>query len=151
MSTPTNMDKSLSEIFNIELTQTDKTVGELKIAAKVDDINSLEKQREYVKANIVELIEKGKAILENISTVANSTEDAKDYAEVTSLIKTLVATNMTLLECEVVHKPVLETAKADDDVSSDKTVFSGSTSELSKYLKEAAMASSIEIVKIKND
>jgi hypothetical protein len=145
------MDKSLSEIFDIELTQTDKSVGELKIAAKVDDINSLEKQREYVKANIVELIEKGKTILENISTVANSTEQAKDYAEVTSLIKTLVDTNMTLLECEVVHKPVMELATVDGNTGSDKTVFSGSTSELSKYLKEAAMASSIDIVKIKND
>lgn len=151
MSTPTNMDKSLSEIFDIELTQTDKTVGELKIAAKVDDINSLEKQREYVKANIVELIEKGKTILESISAVANSSEQAKDYAEVTSLIKTLVDTNMTLLECEVVHKPVLEAAKSDVDTGNDKTVFSGSTSELSKYLKEAAKASSIEIVEIKND
>lgn len=149
MSIP-NMDKSLSEIFDVELTQTDKSVDELQIAAKVGDINSLEKQREYVKANIIKLIEKGNTILENISAVANSTEQAKDYAEVTNLIKTLVHTNMTLLECEVVHKPATEISAATvDNISDEKTVFSGSTSELSKYLKEAAKAASIEIVKIK--
>lgn len=151
MSTP-NMNKSLSEIFDIELTNTDKSIDELKIAAKVDSIDSLETQREYVKKNLVSLIEKGVDLLDNIIQVANSSELAKDYAAATVMIKTLVDTNMTLLESEVAHKPVAEISHEVVGLpTSTSTVFSGSTSDLARFIKESAMASSIEIVEIKKD
>lgn len=146
------MNKSLSEIFDIELTNTDKSIDELKIAAKVDSIDSLETQREYVKKNLVSLIEKGVDLLDNIIQVANSSELAKDYAAATVMIKTLVDTNMTLLESEVAHKPVAEISHEVVGLpTSTSTVFSGSTSDLARFIKESAMASSIEIVEIKKD
>lgn len=151
MSTP-NMNKSLSDIFDIELTNTDKSIGELKIDAKAESIDSLETQREYVKKNIVALIEKGSDLLDNIIQVANSSEDAKDYKAATDMVKTLVETNMTLLECEVVHKPTLDTLPIGTTASEDgKTVFSGSTSDLARYIRDVAKSSSIDIVQIKKD
>lgn len=151
MSTP-NMNKSLSEIFDIELTNTDKSIGELKIDAKAESIDSLETQRNYVKKNIVALIEKGSDLLNNIIQVANSSESAKDYKAATDMVKTLVETNMTLLECEVVHKPTLDTMSIGTPISEDgKTVFSGSTSDLARYIKDVAKSASIDIVQIKKD
>lgn len=132
-----NINKSLSAIFDVELTSTDKPLEELKIDAKNKSIDSLEAQREYVKANIVELIEKGKTVLDNMSTIANSTEDAKDFTVVTNLIKTLVETNMTLLDCEVAHKPKLELLEAGQEakqITNNTTVFCGSTSDLAKMV-----------------
>lgn len=140
MVTP-NMSKSLSDIFDVELTQTDKSIDELKITAKVDSIDSLEMQRKYVKDNIIALIEKGKTALDSITQIAISTEAAKDFTVVSDLIKTLVGTNMTLLECEVVHKPKIEPGQANSvgQITNNTTVFVGSTSDLSKYIKEASI------------
>lgn len=141
MITP-NVNKSLSDIFDVELTQTDKSVNELKIAAKIDSIDSLETQREYVKANIVALIEKGNNALDSMTTIANSTEAGKDFKVVADMITTLVATNMTLLDCEVAHKPTIDKdvmqKNSTGTVTNNTAVFVGSTSDLSKYLKEAS-------------
>jgi len=145
MSTP-NVNKSLSEIFDVELTDTDKSVEELRIDAKNKDIKSLEDRREYVKKNLVELIEKSKTLLENMSTIANSTEAAKDFEAANRIVQTLVDTNMTLLECEVIHKPVQENlpalnkpSEAQGQITNNTAVFVGSTAELAKYLKTANM------------
>lgn len=140
MVTP-NVNKSLSDIFDVELTKTDKSLDELKINAKVDSIDSLETQRTYVKNNIIELIEKGKIMLENMSSIANSTEAAKDFDIAGKLLQTLVDTNMTLLECEVVHKkPEVPTQQLTQEnsvgqITNHNTVFVGTTDELSQYLK----------------
>lgn len=135
-----NMNKSLSEIFDVELTSTDKTVEELKIEAKKKDIDSLEERRQYVKDNLVELIEKSKTLLDNMSNIANSTEASKDFDVANKIISTLVETNMTLLECEVIHKPVENQLPAltkdnQGQVTNNTAVFVGSTAELSRYLK----------------
>lgn len=144
-----NVNKSLADIFDVELTTTDKSVEELKISAKNADIDSLEKQRDYVKSNIVALIEKGMSALDNMTTIANSTESGKDFKVVSDMITALVDTNMTLLDCEVAHKaaPMLDSSGKTDAtqaITNNTAVFVGSTSELSKYLKE----SSIDVVTV---
>lgn len=147
-----NINKSLSEIFDVELTTTDKSIDELKIAAKVDSLDSLEEQRSYVKANLVALIEKGSILLDNISQVANSTENSKDYGAATDMLKTLVETNMTLLECEVVHKQPQKVQPDNQDsvsTTTNNTVFIGSTNDLAKYVREAAISNAIDVVEIK--
>jgi glycine cleavage system H lipoate-binding protein len=140
MSTP-NTNKSLSDIFDVELTNTDKSLDQLKIAATVESIDTLETQREYVKKNIIELIEKGNLALDEMLTIAKSTEAGKDYMVATGMIKTLVETNTTLLDCEVAHKTTLNTPLTNnaEQITNNTAVFVGSTSELSKYLKDAAM------------
>lgn len=149
MITP-NVNKSLSDIFDVELTQTDKSENELIIAAKVNSIDSLETQREYVKANIIALIEKGNTALDSMITIADSTEVGKDFKIVTEMITVLVATNMTLLDCEVAHKPTVDpkalTQNSIGQVTNNTAVFVGSTSDLSKYLKEAALSPAINVI-----
>lgn len=140
MTTP-KLNSSLSQIFDIELTQTDKPLAELKVAAKVDSIDSVERQREYVKANLVELIEKGKVALENLTQIAISTEKSKDFDSMSTMIKTLVDTNMTLLECEIAAvKPQDKSSGTDQpSVTNNTAVFVGSTSDLSKHIKEVTL------------
>lgn len=146
-----NMNQSLSEIFDVELTSTDKTVDELKIDAKMADINSLEARRDYVRNNLVEVIEKSKTMLNNMTLIANSTELAKDFDVANKIIETIVSTNMTLLECEVIHKQKdavtpTPTLNAPATVTNN-TVFVGSTSDLSTYIKKLSngMDSAIDV------
>lgn len=148
MSTP-NINKSLSDIFDINLVDTDKSIDELKISAKSDSIDSLEKQREYVKANIIALIEKGTKALDKVIEIAEATEVAKDFNAVTDLLKTLVDTNMTLLECEVVHKPKIDPTQppsAATEQITNNTVFVGSTQDLAAFLKKPAVATYQNII-----
>lgn len=146
-----NMNKSLSDIFDIELTQTDKSVDELKFEAKAESIDSLETQRVYVKNNLVKLIEKGSTALDKMISIAESTEVGKDFSVVSEMIKTLVATNMTLLESEVVHKIKDIQPVQPGQITTNNTVFVGSTSELSKYLKEnSGPVPSIQIIENKH-
>lgn len=137
MTTP-KMNMSLSEIFDVELVQTDKSLEVLKLDAKAEHIDSLEIQRKYVKDNIVKLIEKGQSAIDDMKTIATSTEEGKDFAVLNTMIKTMVDANMSLLECEVAHKPKLDQANGKEAASNNTAVFVGSTTELSKYLKNSS-------------
>lgn len=141
MTTP-NVNKALSSIFDVEFTTADTSIEELKIQAKSDSINSLENRREYVKSNIVALLEKGKIVLDELSTIATSTEQSKDFKVVSELIKVLVDTNMTLLECEVIHKPI-DSMESLSQVTNNTAVFVGSTSELSALIKKSNQTNNI--------
>jgi len=138
MTTP-NMNKSLSDIFDVELTKTDKTADQLAIEAKQADINSLERQRKYVQQNLVELLEKGKILLDNMTTIANSTEASKDFDVAAKILKTLVDTNVTLLDSEVSHKPVENVPQLTDGNAekNSSTVFVGSASDFAKLARKA--------------
>jgi hypothetical protein len=136
MITP-KIDKSLSELFDVDLTNTDKSVELLQLEAKQKGLSSLEQQRKYVLANLVEMIENGKKLLNSMTTIANSTEQGKDFDIAAKLISTIVDTNVTLLDCEVAHtKPEQpETNVESGQVTNNTAVFVGTTSELSTYLK----------------
>ncbi len=139
MTTP-KMESSLSNIFDIELQTTDKSLTELAEAAKVADIDSLEKQREYVKSNLVKLIERGMNAVSDLNVIANSTEKSRDFEVLGGLIKTLVETNVELLNVEVVHKPKLDLKGSQEATTINNTaVFVGQTKDLAAYLKSSAI------------
>jgi hypothetical protein len=98
MSTP-KVESSLSNIFNVELQEADpnRSIVELQAEAQAKAIDSLESQREYVKGNLVKLIERGMTAVSDLNTIANSTEKSRDFEVMSALIKTLVETNVELL------------------------------------------------------
>lgn len=138
MAVTPKMNTNLSDIFDVELQQTDRSVEELKTDARVAEIDSLEKQREYVKSNLVKLIERGMSSLADLNIIANSTEKSRDFEVMSGLIKTLVDTNIELLNVEVAHKPKLElnssATKQEASTINNNTVFVGSTRDLAQYL-----------------
>lgn len=134
MITP-KMNTSLSDIFDTELQVTDKPLAEIKADAQVAEINSLEKQREYVKSNLVKLIERGMNAVSDLNVIANSTEKSRDFEVLGGMIKTLVETNVELLNLEVAHKPKLESVNQEATTINNNTVFVGSTKDLANYLK----------------
>lgn len=147
-----NMSKTLSEILGVDLdlTTTDKTHTELKIIATNEATDSLESQREYVKKNIVSLIEKGVAALDEMLAVAKSTEVGKDYKVASDMIAALVDHNITLLDAEVAHKPKIDKEEISEkslaNITTNNTVFVGSTTDLGKHLRNNPISNSSNIV-----
>lgn len=132
------MNTSLSNIFDIELQETDTPLVDIRADARANDINSLEKQRDYVKSNLVKLIERGMTAVSDLNTIANGTEASKDFKVLSEMITVLVASNVELMNIEVAHKPKYDatTAPADStSITNNNTVFVGSTKDLSTYIK----------------
>lgn len=138
MTTP-KMNTSLSSIFDVELQEVDpnKSLAELQATAVAAEITSLETQREYVKSNLVKLIERGMTAVGDLNVIANSTEKSRDFEVMSGLIKTLVETNVELLNVEVAHKPKLGPTGQPQEATTinNNTVFVGQTKDLAAYLK----------------
>lgn len=134
MTTP-KMNENLSAIFDIELAQTDKPLVELRLDATASSIDSLEKQREYVKANMVKLIERGMNAVGDLNIIANSSEKSRDFEVLGNMIKTLIDSNIELLNIEVMHKPQEVATEQKAGTINNNTVFVGSTKDLSEYRK----------------
>jgi len=135
------MNNKLSEIFGTEpstVLDEERSLADVRTSAIADSIDSLESQREYVKGNIVKLLEVGMTALSDLQTIANATEKSRDFEVLGGLIRTLADTNVQLLDLEVAHKPNQQ--KQPDGtptqmVQNNTTVFVGSTKELGDWLK----------------
>lgn len=141
MTTP-KIDASLSSMFDVELTRTDMPIDEIKIEAVKASTDNLEAQREYVRGNMVELLEQGKTLFKTMSSIAQSTEQGKDFDVLTKMLKTLIESNAKLLDVEITGKPQ-DVASANPTAPPEQkaeqitnnTVFVGTTAELSAYMK----------------
>lgn len=133
------MNTSLSNIFDIELQETDTPLVDIRADARANDINSLEKQREYVKSNLVKLIERGMTAVSDLNIIANGTEASKDFKVLSEMITVLVASNVELMNIEVAHKPKFDPHATQNNeqnnITNNNTVFVGSTKDLSTYIK----------------
>jgi len=140
MTTP-KVQAALSSIFDVELQEVNpnSSVAELKANAVAAEIVALESQREYVKANLVKLIERGMIAVGDLNTIANSTEKSRDFEVMSGLIKTLVETNVELLNVEVAHKPKpgVQPGSQEATTINNNTVFVGQTKDLAAYLRSS--------------
>jgi PBP1b-binding outer membrane lipoprotein LpoB len=138
-----NVTKAFSELFDTDLRTTDTSIDQLKIQAVQSDTETLEKQRDFVRKNMIELIEQGKGVLTHMKDIAVSTESNKDFDTYAKILKTLVDSNAKLLEMEITGKPqqsekpagsVTEPNQKAEQITNN-TVFVGSTTELAAYMK----------------
>jgi len=139
MTTP-KMNSALSSIFDVELQEVNpnSSVAEIKATAVAAEITSLESQREYVKSNLVKIIERGMTAMSDLNI--NSTEKSRDFEVMSTLMKTLVETNVELLNVEVAHKPKLNvpgSAGQEATTINNNTVFVGQTKDLAAYLRSS--------------
>ena len=127
-----DLDKSL----NIEssIVEVEKVKDELEIVpAKSDDIK---KDYEYTRANLYSLIEKGQEAINGIMELAGEGGSPRAYEVAGQLIKSVADTTDKLIDLQKKLKDVEEdTVKTTNNVTNN-AVFVGSTSELSKLLKQ---------------
>ncbi len=126
----------LNKSLNVEssIVEVEKVKNELEIVpTKSDDIK---KDYEYTRANLYSLIEKGQEAINGIMELAGEGGSPRAYEVAGQLIKSVGDVTDKLIDLQKKLKDVEEdTIKTTNNVTNN-AVFVGSTSELSKLLKQ---------------
>ena len=127
---------SLNDTFN-----TDNSV-EVDAIVKAEEVikpNDVSKDYDYTRGNLYSLIEKGQEAINGIMEVAGETASPRAYEVAGQLIKSVADTTDKLAD---LHKKIKEIdedkAKPQANVTNN-ALFVGSTSELSKMLKDGIL------------
>jgi hypothetical protein len=128
--------EKLDQSLNIEsdIVEIDRVSSEiLPTPVKTDDIK---KDYEYTRANLYSLIEKGQEAINGIMELAGESASPRAYEVAGQLIKNVADTTDKLIDLQKKLKQVEEdTTKTTNNVTNN-ALFVGSTTELSKLLKQ---------------
>ena len=120
-----------NEIVNVDATPVDK--GQLQ---KVEDV---EKDYSYTRGQLYSLIEKGQEAINGIMELAGESASPRAYEVAGQLIKSVADSTDKLMDLQKKMKDMdEETTKTQNNVTNN-ALFVGSTSELSKLLKQGIL------------
>jgi hypothetical protein len=137
MSNYDSIDKALNTESNI--VSVDVKSSEIGVVKPVD--NDIRKDYEYTRANLYSLIEKGQEAINGIMELAGEGGSPRAYEVAGQLIKSVADTTDKLIDLQKKLKDVEEdTVKSPSSVTNN-ALFVGSTSELSKILKQGFLNS----------
>ena len=97
------------------------------------------KDYDYTRANLYSLIEKGQESLNGVLEVAGETASPRAYEVAGQIIKSVADTTDKLMELQKKVKEVDEDKKQSPNTVTNNALFVGSTSELSKMLKQGIL------------
>ena len=103
---------------------------------EVSKINEIEKDYEYTRANLYSIIEKGQEAINGIMEVAGESASPRAYEVAGQLIKSVADTTDKLLDLQKKVKEVEEDTNKTTNNVTNNALFVGSTSDLSKMLKQ---------------
>ena len=133
---------SLNDTFN-----TDDSV-EVDAIVKAEDTEiqksqtraeNVEKDYDYTRGNLYSLIEKGQESLNGIMELAGESASPRAYEVAGQIIKSVADTTDKLMELQKKVKEVDEDKKQTTNNVTNNALFVGSTSELSKMLKQGIL------------
>jgi hypothetical protein len=128
---------SIDKALNIEssIVEIQKDSSEIQIVPEVKS-DDIKKDYEYTRANLYSLIEKGQEAINGIMELAGESDSPRAYEVAGQLIKSVGDVTDKLIDLQKKLKDVEEdTVKTTNNVTNN-AVFVGSTSELSKLLKQ---------------
>ena len=127
---------SLNDTFNTDGSVEVDAIVKTEDVIKPTDVN---KDYDYTRGNLYSLIEKGQEAINGIMEVAGETASPRAYEVAGQLIKSVADTTDKLAD---LHKKVKEIEEDNPKKQSSVTnnaLFVGSTSELSKMLKDGLL------------
>ena len=110
-----------------------------KIEKSQTRINDVNKDYDYTRGNLYSLIEKGQEAINGIMEVAGETASPRAYEVAGQIIKSVADTTDKLMELQKKVKDVEEDKKQSPNTVTNNALFVGSTSELSKMLKQGIL------------
>ena len=128
---------SIDKALNVEssIVQVEPSTSEIVQSASSSQ-NDIKKDYEYTRANLYSLIEKGQEAINGIMELAGESDSPRAYEVAGQLIKSVGDVTDKLIDLQKKLKDVEEdTVKTTNNVTNN-AVFVGSTSELSKLLKQ---------------
>ena len=127
---------SLNDTFN-----TDGSV-EVDAIVKADEVtivDEVKKDYDYTRGNLYSLIEKGQEAINGIMEVAGETASPRAYEVAGQLIKSVADTTDKLADLHKKVKDIEEDNPKKQSTVTNNALFVGSTSELSKMLKDGLL------------
>lgn len=138
--TKTNLEKSMEELLDLssETTSMQEKIHENNTPTEIiepEKEDRAENDYEYARNNLKKIIETGSMALQELSSIASTSESPRAFEVVAQMVKNLSDTNKDLLELQ----KKLKTLKAEEEKKSPNNVtnalFVGSTTELQKLIK----------------
>ena len=124
---------SLNDTFN---TDGSVEVDAIVKADEVTKVDEVKKDYDYTRGNLYSLIEKGQEAINGIMEVAGETASPRAYEVAGQLIKSVADTTDKLLDLQKKVKEVNEDEGKTNNNVTNNALFVGSTSELSKLIKQ---------------
>ena len=136
MSSYDPIDEALNTTSAVEVSNTPEN-GCVKRKDQLKDISGdVEKDYEYTRANLYSLIEKGQESLNGIMELAGESASPRAYEVAGQIIKSVADTTDKLMELQKKVKEVDEEKSKTTNNVTNNAVFVGSTSDLSKMIKQ---------------
>lgn len=134
-------EKSMSEIFDVEI-KVEHSVQEIlpavqeptKFGTPARLEQDLDQDYEESRKTIKELVNKGNQAIDHLLAIASESEHPRAFEVVATLIKNTADANEKLMTMQKAVRD-MKNIKQKSDVTVDKAIFIGSTSELSKLIK----------------
>ena len=123
MSTKTNMEKTMEDILELSPdTQSMKEVlssGEVLPAREIiNSDNITDEDFEYARDNLKSIIDNGTATIEELSSIASTSESPRAFEVLSALMKTIVDANKDLLELQsVITKRTIPSDMMNEDLN----------------------------------
>jgi len=139
MSSYDPIDEALNTTSAIEVSTTPEGGG-IRRKDELKNVNEdIDKDYQYTRANLYSLIEKGQESLNGIMELAGESASPRAYEVAGQIIKSVADTTDKLMDLQ---KKVKEVESEDNKTTNNVTnnaLFVGSTSELSKMLKDGIL------------
>jgi len=128
----------LDDAFNVETSIVPADIEKVQKKEK-PSADHISKDYEYTRGNLYSIIEKGQEAINGILELAQESEMPRAYEVAGQIIKSVADTTDKLMELQKKVKEVDEDKKQSPNTVTNNALFVGSTSELSKMLKQGIL------------
>lgn len=136
-----DLNKNLSEVFDIAPIPEDKKEKLSTVLVKYNEPDlkqDLTDAYQQSKENLQGIIDQGQEAMEEILNIAKAGQHPRAFEVYGGILKNMVDANKELLNIQKQMREMDEEKKKNSGTNIDKAIFVGSTSELSKLLKNNA-------------
>ena len=134
----TEMEKNMEKIFDlpetkpmIEIIDESRVTPMAKPSIDQDDIMD---DYQYARENLKNIIDSAQQSIDDLSSIASTSESPRAYEVLSGLMKTIVDANKDLLELQKKVKQLKDDSEKPSNVTN--ALFVGSTAELQKLIKD---------------
>ena len=129
----------INDALDIEVSNTPEDNSLNKKNESLDVNDQIQKDYEYTRGYLYSLIEKGQEALNGILEVAEGSQHARSYEVAGQIIKSVGDTTDKLIDLQTKMKELKKEEKSKGPSTVNNALFVGSTSELSKLLKNGVL------------
>jgi chromosome segregation ATPase len=137
----TNLEKNMEELLNLdnniepisEIISNSREIVE-KPPLQISESDIIMDDYEYARQNLKSIIESAQTSIEDLSSIASTSESPRAYEVLSTLMKTIVDANHSLLKLQKQVKDLKE-EKSDKPQNVTNALYVGNTSELIKLIK----------------